>query len=424
MEFQNFIRNNNKSNITNDNKIIYNLYKNILFKFSLLNLKKKYLYNFLIINLILLIIFSTFIISNDNIKYNNYIKNCKKLKRFNITKIINNEAPYLSVCIPVYNMEKYLERCLLSIINQSFQNFEIIIVNDNSKDNSQKILQQFQLEDKRIKIINHSQNLGVYSSRVDAVLNAKGKYIILMDPDDMFLNPNLFEKLFNINLKLNLDIIEFTVKYQEDGKNNIFKPESHELNHYHDYGKNIIYQPELSNIIFYIPKTKKYSSIICRTIWNKIIKNNILLKALNYIDIDFNNKYLITADDTPINMVILQIANNFSNIDLPGYLYNLRINSMSRGNNGIKHDIIVSINYLLFYKLFYRYIKDYNKDLNYLFYDMKLGYSYLLNIKEYKLNEYLPIFSSFINMIVKNKNISREFKEFLNNILIDRNIKQ
>ena len=163
-------------------------------------------------------------------------------------------------------MEKYLERCLLSIINQSFQNFEIIIVNDNSKDNSQKILQQFQLEDKRIKIINHSQNLGVYSSRVDAVLNAKGKYIILMDPDDMFLNPNLFEKLFNINLKLNLDIIEFTVKYQEDGKNNIFKPESHELNHYHDYGKNIIYQPELSNIIFYIPKTKKYSSIICRTI--------------------------------------------------------------------------------------------------------------------------------------------------------------
>ena len=85
-------------------------------------------------------------------------------------------------------------------------------------------------------------------------------------------------------------------------------------------------------------------------------------------------------------MVILQNANNFSNIDLP---------------------------YLLFYKLFYRYIKDYNKNLNYLFYDMKLGYSYLLNIKQYNIKEYMPILSSFMNMIVKNKNVSKEFKEFL-----------
>ena len=239
-----------------------------------------------------------------------------------------------------------------------------------------------------------------------------------MDPDDMFLNPNLFEKLFNFNLKLNLDIIEFTVKYQEDGKNRIYKPEFHELNHYHDYGKNIIYQPELSNIIFYIPKTKNYSSIICRTIWNKLIKNNILLKALNYIDIDFNNKYLITADDTPINMVILQIANNFSNIDLPGYLYNLRINSMSRGNNGIKHDIIVSINYLLFYKLFYRYIKDYKKDLNFLYYDIKFLSEYLLKIKKLNVLEYIPIIKDFFICLINEENISKEFKRYINRLLL------
>ena len=274
-------------------------------------------------------------------------------------------------------------------------------------------MKEIQLEDKRIKIINHSKNLGVYSSRVEAVLNAKGKYIILMDPDDMLLNPNLFKQLFDYNLQFNLDIIEFTVKYQKDGKNNIYKPKFHELNHYHDYGKKIIYQPELSNIIFYIPKTKNYTSIICRTIWNKLIRKNILLKAFNFIEVDFNNKYLITADDTPINILVFQNANNFSNIDLPGYLYILRINSMSRGNNGIQHDIIVSINYLLFYKLFYRYIKEFNKDFNYLFYDMKLGYSYLLKIKEYKLNEYIPILISFISMIANNKNISREFKIFV-----------
>ena len=122
-------------------------------------------------------------------------------------------------------------------------------------------------------------------------------------------------------------------------------------------------------------------------------------------------------------MINFQNANNFSNIDLPGYLYNIRKNSMSRENNGIQHDIIVSINYLLFYKLFYRYIKDFKKDLNFLFYDMKLCYNYLLNIKKYKINEYIPIINTFIDLVSKSNNISIEFKEFLFNILVDKNIK-
>ena len=76
-------------------------------------------------------------------------------------------------------MEKYIERALLTIINQSFQDFEIIIVNDNSKDHSQSIMKKIQSEDNRIIIINHYKNLGVYASRSDAISNAKGKYIIL-----------------------------------------------------------------------------------------------------------------------------------------------------------------------------------------------------------------------------------------------------
>ena len=181
--------------------------------------------------------FSTFLINNDNIEFKKFINDCKQLKRFNIKKIVNNENPYLSICIPVHNMEKYLERAILSIINQSFQDFEIIIVNDNSNDNSLKIMKMLQLEDNRITIINHFQNLGVYSSRVDAILNSKGKYIILMDPDDMFLNIKLFEKLFNYNLQLNLDIIEFSVIYQEGRKNTIYKPKYHYFNHYHGFVK-------------------------------------------------------------------------------------------------------------------------------------------------------------------------------------------
>ena len=64
-----------------------------------------------------------------------------------------------------------------------------------------------QLDDDRIKLISHSQNLGVYSSRIESILNTKSKFILLMDPDDMYMNENLFQDLYNINIKQNFDII-------------------------------------------------------------------------------------------------------------------------------------------------------------------------------------------------------------------------
>ena len=87
--------------------------------------------------------------------YIKYINDCKNHKRYKRIKIIN-EIPYISVCIPALNMNKYIERAILSIINQSFQDFEIIIINDNSKDDTAKIIKRLQLEDNRIKLINHN----------------------------------------------------------------------------------------------------------------------------------------------------------------------------------------------------------------------------------------------------------------------------
>ena len=61
--------------------------------------------------------------------------------------------------------------------------------------------------------------MGIYSSRVDGILNSKGKYILFIDPDDILLNPFLFQKIYELNNKYNLDIIEFVVYYQEEGNN-------------------------------------------------------------------------------------------------------------------------------------------------------------------------------------------------------------
>lgn len=140
-------------------------------------------------------------------------------------------------------MEKYIERALLSILNQSFQDFEIIIINDNSNDNSEYIIKKIQSENDKIKIVNHEKNLGIYISRINSIFIAKGKYLIFLDPDDLFLNPYLFQKLYDFNINYNLDIIEFTVYSENEGKNNIYYPIDHRENHYHKYKKKIIFRP-------------------------------------------------------------------------------------------------------------------------------------------------------------------------------------
>ena len=408
----------NQTFINNQKYFFINNIRNNLFEYNNNN-KNKYFIIFIFLILFLFIIIYPFY-NNENLKvYQNYVNDCIKLNKINRTKLLKITNPYISVCLPIYNMEKYLERALLSIINQSFQNFEIILVNDNSNDNTQNIIKKYMSFDNRIKMINHNQNLGVYCSRVDAVTNSIGEFVILMDPDDMILNQDLFLELYNYNLKHNLDIIEFSVYYKEEKRTKIYYPDNHESNHYHGFEKIIIYQPELSNIIFFDPISKNYSSIICRTIWNKLIRKTILIKSIEYIDVDFNNKYLITADDTPINILCFNFANNYSNINLPGYLYNIRKNSMSRTNNDNKHDIIISINYLLYYKLFNRYIKDFHKDINFLYYDMRVFTPILLKFKEYKLPNYNSILISFINEIKNNNNLSNEFKSYLNKFLLD-----
>ena len=413
MENQKFLKRLKLKYINGDNK-----YQSL--NFILREIKdSNYMYKYY--NLLLLILFFFLLIYSYNIKnelniYKKYINECKQLKRFNITKIFN-ENPFLSICLPVYNMEKYIERAILSIINQSFQNFEIIIVNDNSNDNTEKIIKRLKLEDDRIKIIKHNKNLGVYSSRVEAILNAKGKYIIIMDPDDMLLNPELFKILYTFNLNYNLDMIEFTVYHQEEPKKTIFFPDIHDLNHYHKYKDEIIYQPDLSNIIFYKPNTLNYASVICRTIWNKLIKKSILLNSIEYLEKLFKNEYLVTADDTSFNMINFHFANNYSNINLPGYLYNVRKRSMSRGNNGKKHELLVSNNYLLYFKLFYKYIKDFRKDINYLYYDIKIFPSYLINFKKFKDNIKINNTISFLNEILNNTNISKDFEKYIKKIL-------
>ena len=374
------------------------------------------------------LIISIFLVNNMYIKINRnnellflkqferYVNICKNSRILNRIKIFNDH-PYISVCMAALNMKLYIKNNLLSIINQSFQNFEIIIVNDFSNDETEDIIRKLQSKDSRIKLVNHDKNLGVYRSRIEAMLNAKGEYILLMDPDDMYMNPNLFKEIYNYNLNKNLDIIEFSVYQQKDGEKNIFLPDNHYETHYHGFPKEIIFQPELSDLLYYLPGSKEYSKTICRNIWNKIIRRKVFKKLYKYIGKEYYDAFVITADDMIMNSIAYQYANNYSNIFLPGYLYNIRTVSMSRGEGGIKLKKIRTINHYQYFFILYKYIKDFNKDRNFLMYEMKDLNHYVRFIKDLDIKEYIPKEIEFLNNLLKDPKVKYDFRNYITETL-------
>lgn len=123
-----------------------------------------------------------------------------------------NYKSKISIIVPVYNVEKYLSRCIESLINQIYQNIEIICINDGSTDNSLQILENYTNKDNRIKVINQ-QNQGVSVARNIGLDNATGDYILFVDADD-WLEISACETLTK-QIEADLDIIFFAYKRNE-----------------------------------------------------------------------------------------------------------------------------------------------------------------------------------------------------------------
>lgn len=125
--------------------------------------------------------------------------------------------PKISIIIPVYNVEKYLSECLNSILNQTFQDFEIICVDDGSIDKSLDILQEFKRKDDRFVIIQQS-HAGAGAARNIGVKLAKGKYIQFLDSDDYF-EPNLLEEMYKHAEKYGSDLTVCSSRKVDDEGN-------------------------------------------------------------------------------------------------------------------------------------------------------------------------------------------------------------
>lgn len=124
--------------------------------------------------------------------------------------------PLISVIVPIYNVEKYLDRCVESIVNQTYKKLEIILVDDGSPDNCPQMCESWAEKDKRIKVV-HKENGGLSDARNAGMPFATGEIISFIDSDD-WIELDMFEKMLNRMQKDNSDIVSCGVKWvEEDG---------------------------------------------------------------------------------------------------------------------------------------------------------------------------------------------------------------
>ena len=244
-------------------------------------------------------------------KQNNYSVGKQYIdKCLNYTHIFKNdllnETPIISVIIPAYNCEKTIFFPIISIQNQNISNFEIILINDFSRDNTSKILQEFKEQDKRLKIINNKKNMGTLYSRCIATLISKGEYIFPLDNDDMIFGEDI---LYCLNKKAkegNYDIIGFKAVYGKAYNENIRKMK--DIEKYPNQNNIIIKQPELSTWIISIKGKFKPRTV---TLWGKLIRTKIYIKAIHHLGIKRFSTYMSWAEDLSMNFIIFNFAQSF-----------------------------------------------------------------------------------------------------------------
>ena len=124
--------------------------------------------------------------------------------------------PLFSVIVPIYNVERFVQQCIDSILGQTYGDFELILVNDGSTDKCPEICNVYAELDKRIRVI-HKPNGGLVSARNAGVLVAKGEYVVYVDGDD-WVEENWLETLNNLIKKYKPDIINYGAYKSSDGK--------------------------------------------------------------------------------------------------------------------------------------------------------------------------------------------------------------
>ena len=242
-----------------------------------------------------------------------WLVNCKKfISHKGDDSMINN--PKVSVIVPVYNVEKYLKRCLDSLINQTLKDIEIIVVNDGSTDNSLDILNKYAENDSRIKVID-KENSGVSDCRNIAMKQMKGKYIMFVDSDD-WIDNNALEIMYTKIEEEKSDLVMCTYmrEFANHSKEKIFNLPEIELYEKDEIKK--LHRKLFGPIDNELGNPEDLYSL--GTIWAKLYKVDVIKKN----NIEFEDLKLIGSnEDGLFNIYVFNKINKAVFINKPLYHY-------------------------------------------------------------------------------------------------------
>lgn len=200
----------------------------------------------------------------------------------------------ISIITPVYKVEKYLKKCIDSILNQTFSDFELFIVDDGSPDSCGAIADEYAQNDSRVYVI-HKNNGGAPSARNAGIERARGKYFYFPDSDD-WLEPTYLEELYNLAQKTNAKLVVsgYTMEYYENNANQSYVVSVPEK-HYSDINKvrNNLHQ-YFDNMMMAVPWNKLYRA-------DYIKKYNIKFPNLKWDDLHFNMEVIMDIDSVAIS---------------------------------------------------------------------------------------------------------------------------
>ena len=304
----------------------------------------------------------------------------------------------ISVIVPVYNVEQYLEKCVNSIINQTYKNLEIILVDDGATDSSGNMCDELAKSDNRIKVY-HKENGGLSDARNYGVERATGDYIGFVDSDD-YIDYEMYEKLYEAIKKENVDVTECSLRVIYPGKIELFTDEKY----YKVLGKTEYLEE-------YLTIKKVFGSV-----WTKLIKSDVAKKLV------FPKGKLY--EDTYYAYDLINIANTFVLIDSPSYNYLMRENSITNSKFDPRiFDLIKIVE--KFHKMTYENYPSLKEAA-----DCRKMYAYfsvlnsILLEENYRNNEYYSEILSYFKRnyisLLKNKYINHNRK--LSVILIKLNI--
>lgn len=242
-----------------------------------------------------------------------------------------------SFIVPVYNTEKYLKKCLDSLVNQTYKDFEIIVVNDGSTDKSSNIISKYQKKYKNIIVID-KENEGLSMARNRGVQKSSGKYIIFVDSDDYVSNKLLEE----VDKKIDdSDILRFQIATEDEGYTKI--------NEYHE---------EVFESMCGYDAFKYLSSYhFVEPAWCYVIRKNY------YIENKFSFKKGVYHEDFGLIPYVIYKARKVKSIDFIGYYY-IQRNGSIMNNNDYKKTVKKAFDMLEQYKTMRLFAKNINRKNN------------------------------------------------------------